>query len=231
MWTEIGLALKAGASGLWSILRALPWQVYAAVAVLLGCWALHAHGVNAGDRAARAELAPLLAQAHADAATRLQQAADAEGRAAALEAGLSGCIGARATMDTITSAVLTQREQQRAAAVRALNTTRKELANAYAASSADACAAQPVPAAVVGVLDFAAFGQAGADTYAVDQDPGAGVYPGAFDADRAYTGAAAPGAYFTAYEDLAAWIAYGWAPALQACNADKASIAGLRAEP
>lgn len=230
MLTGLWLALRAAAGGLWSVLRALPWQVYAVVAVLLAGWALHEHGVNAGDRAARAELAPVLAQAREDAATRLQQAADAEGRAAALEAGLSRCVGARVAMDTITSAVLAQREQQRAAAVRTLNTTRKELANAYAAH-ADACAAQPVPAAVVGVLDFAAFGEAGAHTYPADRDSGAGVYPGAFDADRAYAYPAAPGAYFTAYEDLAAWIAYGWAPALQACNADKASIAKLRSEP
>ena len=59
-------------------------------------------------------------------------------------------------MDAITSAVLAQREQQRAAAVRALTLTRKELANAYASSN-DRCAAEPVPADVVRVLDLAAY--------------------------------------------------------------------------
>lgn len=228
MWTAIGLALKAFASGVWALLRALPCWVYALLlAIALQVWALAAVR-SAGDAAARRELAPLLMQAHADAATRYMQAADAEGRALALDAGLQQCIGARVAMDAITSAVLTQREQQRAAAVRALTLTRKELANAYASSN-DRCAAEPVPADVVRVLDLAAFGQAGAHTYPVSGDPGAGLYLGAFDADRTYRDTAPPSAY-SAYSDLSAWIAYGWAPALQACNADKASIASLRSD-
>jgi hypothetical protein len=191
MWTAIGLALKAAAGGIWSALRALPWQLYAVAAVLLAGWALNAHGVNAGDRAARAELAPLLAQAHADAATRLQQAADALGEAQAARAGLDACIAARDNMATITGAVLGQRTRAAAQAQRELAATRQELSHAYS-QSPDGCAGQPVPAGVLGVLDDAAARAAGSDAHADRERAGPAVRAGAGRADDADACAAAP---------------------------------------
>lgn len=222
MWTLI----KAAAGGAWSLLRAVPAGVYAALLVMGLLVYVHradlAEARAQADAAARAELAPqLVAQQRA--------AADAQGQVLALDAGLQQCIGARYQFGLITSAVLTQREQQRATAIAVLTTTRQELANAYS-QSADGCAGQPVPAVVVGVLDAAAFGPGQAHTYAVDYGPGAAAGAGAGFADSAHAGAGQAGAY-TAYADLSAWIAEGWAPALQACNADKAAIAALRPQP
>lgn len=186
MW----LIAKALLGDAWSFLRAMPWQVYAVLAVaLLQVWALSA-ARSAGDRAARAELAPLLMQAHADAAVRLQQAADAEGKASALDAGLQACIGERNNMATITSAVLAQRTRAAAQAQRDLNATRQELSNAYSLA-ADACAAQPVPARVLSVLDAAARA-AGPDTDADDQRTGAAVRAGSGRAHGADACADAP---------------------------------------
>lgn len=186
MWV-IAKALLGGA---WSFMRSLPWWLYAVLAVaLLQVWALSA-AKSAGDRAARAELAPLLMQAHADAAVRLQQAADAEGKALALDAELQACIGERNNIATITSAVLAQRTRAAAQAQRDLNATRQELSNAYSLA-ADACAAQPVPARVLSVLDAAARA-AGPDTDADDQRAGAAVRAGAGRADGRDACAATP---------------------------------------
>lgn len=231
MWTAITLALKAAASGAWSILRALPWWLYLLVlAIALQLWALAA-AHSAGDRTARAELAPVLMQAHADVATRLQQAADAEGRALAYKDGLNSCIGARASVDLLTGAVLAQREKARAAAVVARITIRQELDNVYE-TIADRCANYPVPAAVLRVLDTAAFGKPLGVTNPGGGDTSTTVHAGARDA---YAGDANPSpagaAYSTTYGSLSVWIADGWAPALQACNADKSAIAALRNEP
>jgi hypothetical protein len=188
MWvlTLIWGAIKALGLGMLGLARAIPikaWLVIGVVAALaVGQYIALAHARRAGDRAARAELAPLLMRAHADAAVRYQQAADAEGRSIAYEAGLNRCIGERNDMATITSAVLTQRDRARAEAQRALNATRQELAHAYA-QSVDSCAAVDVPGPVLGVLDAAA-AQAGADTDAERGGPRAAVRARAEDADR-----------------------------------------------
>lgn len=218
-----------------ALLRALPWWLYVAAIVLFVGWRWHDNAVdNAradGDNAARRELAVPLMQAHALAAQHLAiasmyytQASQAEGRALALEDGLNRCVGARVQMDAITSAVLRGREQQRAAAVAALTATQMELSHAYASAS-DRCADQPVPDAVVRVLDVAAFGAPsapGAD--AGDRDSGAAVHASTVLVDGSDAGT---GPTHTTYRDLADWIASGWAAALSSCNADKASIAGL----
>lgn len=223
----ITTALRTLLGGAWSILRAIPWQVYVLALLAAAQILALSRARDHGDRAARAALAPLLAQAHADAATRLQQAADAEGRALALDAGLQQCIGTRTTMATLTSAVLAERERARAQAVRTLNTTRQELAHAYD-STADRCADQPVPDAVLRVLDLAAFGQAQPDTHADHQHAGPAAGAGTTGADRAD---ADPSPARTRYRELASWIADGWAPSLHSCNADKASIRALEPTP
>lgn len=245
MWAAAGLVLKALASGAWKVLRALPWWLYVAAVVLLAGYRWHANAVTSaahsaglaayaeGDQSARRELAILLAQAHASAAEQMAraetyytQASNAEGKARALEAGLNRCIGTRTAMDVITSAVLRGREQQRAAAVVALTATQRELSDAYA-STADRCADQPVPAAVIRVLDAAAFGAPGATgTDAGGGDPGAEVRARTVSADGSDPGAAEAG---TTYRDLPDWI-IGWAGALSACNADKVSISNLRTD-
>lgn len=198
MWTA---ALKAAASGAWAVLRSLPWQAYALLAALLIGWYLHASGARAGDRAARAELAPLLAQAHADAAIRLQQAADALGEAQAMRAGLDACIAARDNMATITSAVLAQRTRAAAQAQRELAATRQELSHAYT-QSADDCAAQPVPVSVLSVLDDAAARAAGPDTHPGSERAGPAVRAGAGRAHDADTCAAAPWLDLARYDRL-----------------------------
>lgn len=229
MWTLI----NAFAGGAWSLLRAIPLGAYAWLLVLaLAVWAQVAalsHARAAGAAAVRAELQPQLSEARKQLAAAHQFAADAQGQALALDAGLQQCIGTRTQFALVTSAVINQREQQRVAAVAALTTTREELHRAYA-SAADGCAGQPVPVAVVGVLDAAAFGPGNSYTYAVGQCSGAATGAGAGRADSAHACPATAGAY-TAYADLSTWIAEGWAPALAACNADKSAIAALRVEP
>lgn len=179
MWL---LGLKAAASGAWKILRSMPWWTYLAAAVLLITWRWHAGVVRdaraEADQDARRSLAPVLMQAHADAATRLQQAADAEGRAAAFEHGLNQCIGERTKLATITSAVLAERKRAEADAQRKLNAARQELHHAYSIA-ADNCAAQPVPAGVLGVLDDAASRASGSDANADGERAGPAVRPSA----------------------------------------------------
>jgi hypothetical protein len=232
MWTF----LKA----LWAIARGVPLWVWLVVAAALWARNWHNDAVDAayaaGDNAARRELSVPLMKAHAAAARNLAdmsqyytQASIAEGRAVEFERGLNRCIGARVQMDVITSAVLRGREQQRAAAVSALNQTRQELSDAYAAAS-DRCADQPVPDAVVRLLDIAAFGaEAGAaGNDGAHRDPGAGLHARTYRADETDAGTGPTG---TTYRDLPDWIVTGWAPALDACNKDKASIANLKATP
>lgn len=229
--------LRALLGGAWTVLRAIPLQVYVAAAVALWAWHWHAsavadaraQGYTAGDTAARQALAVPLMRAHAAAAVRYTQAADAEGRAKAFEQGLNRCIGTRAAMDTLTRAILGERERARAQVERTLTSTRLELAHAYELS-ADRCADQPVPGAVVRLLDLAAFGQASADANAIGAGASAAAGASAGRTDDANPGAGTAGAY-TAYADLARWIAEGWAPALDACNADKAAIRALRTRP
>lgn len=237
MWV-IAKALLGGA---WSFMRALPWWLYVAAIVLFAGWRWHVGAVDAayaaGDNAARRELSVPLMQAHAaaarnlaDMATYYTQASAAEGRALVLDDGLKRCIGTRTSMDFLTSAVLRGREQQRLAAVAALTATQRELSDAYA-STADQCADQPVPDAVIRVLDAAAFGApapAGAGSAdAGGGDTGAAVRARTISADG--SDPSAPEAR-TAYRDLPDWIAAGWAAALSSCNADKAAIANLHDE-
>jgi hypothetical protein len=231
MWTF----LKA----VWAIAKGVPLWVWLVVAAALWARNWHNDAVDAayaaGDNAARRELSVPLMKAHAAAARNLAdmsqyytQASIAEGKALEFERGLNRCIGARVQMDVITSAVLRGREQQRVAAVTALTQTRKELSDAYASAS-DRCAAEPVPQSVVRLLDIAAFGaeaRAGSAD-AASGNPGAGVHTRTYRADQADAGT---GQAYTANADLALWIIEGWAPALQACNDDKAAIANLRAE-
>lgn len=231
MW----LIAKALLGGVWSILRSLPWWLYVAAVVLLLGWTWHAGEVRtakaAGDSAARRELAVPLMQAHALAAEQMAraetyytQAGQAEGRALEFERGLNRCIGARTSMDVITSAVLRGREQQRAAAVLALTATQQELSDAYA-QTADRCADQPVPDAVVRVLDTAAFGAPGSAGPAAGRgDPGSAVRARTVSADGSDPASPEAG---TTYRDLPDWIV-GWAGALTSCNADKAGYAALR---
>lgn len=192
--------------GLWRIARALPWWLYAVAIVLFLAWRWHAGAVNdahtAGDQAARRELAPMLMQLHADLAVRYIQAADAEGRALTYEAGLNACIGERTSMATITSAVLAQHQRSQAQAQRELNATRQELANAYD-SNADGCAAQPVPAAVLSVLD-AATGQASTDTHSGDPSARAAVRADPQRADSAHACTEAHWLDLPAYDRLGA---------------------------
>jgi hypothetical protein len=150
--------IKALLGGALAILRAIPYQVYLLLLAVAMLWWAYSAIYARGDAAARRELAPMLAQAHADAATRMQQAADAEGRALAYERAVNACVGEKASMATITSAVLAQRDRAAAQTQRTLNATRQELANAYSRSP-DSCADSAVPAAVLSVLDAAA-GQA-----------------------------------------------------------------------
>jgi hypothetical protein len=232
MWA-IAKALFGGA---WAFLRMLPWWLYLAAVVVFVGWRWHSGAVDAayaeGGTAARQELSIPLMQAHALAAEHLaiasvyyQQASDAEGRALAFERGLNRCIGTRVAMDTITSAVLRMREQQRAAAVQQLSHTQQELSHAYDAS-ADRCADQPVPAAVVRVLDAAAFGAPSATGPNADSGrAGAAVRAHSVVVDGSDPESVATG---TTYRDLAGWIAEGWAGALRSCNSDKAGIASLR---
>ena len=225
--------------GAWALAKGVPLWIWLGAAAALWAWSWHDDAVDAayaaGDSAARRELSVPLMQAHAAAARNLAdmsayytQASLAEGRAQGFERGLNRCIGARVQMDVITSAVLRGREQQRAAAVAALTQSREELSRAYASAS-DRCAAEPVPQSVVRLLDIAAFGAearaAGAD--ASGGDPGTGFHARTF---LAYGADAGTAPAYTANADLALWIIEGWAPALDACNADKAAIANLRIE-
>lgn len=243
MWAAIGLACKFVASGAWRVMRSMPWWFYAlaVVAIVSARWHVgevreaRAAGYAAGDADARRKLAVPLMQAHADAARNLAdmsayytQASQAEGRALEFERGLNRCIGTRTSMDLLTSAVLRGREQQRVAAVAALTATQRELSDAYA-TTADRCADQPVPDPVIRVLDAAAFGPAsgtsGADSGSRDTGPAVRARTVIVDGSDAGTGPTG-----TTYRDLAGWVAEGWAPALDACNADKAAIANLRIE-
>lgn len=153
------LIAKAMFGGIWTFLRSLPWQVYAVIAAVGLVWFAAVTAISVGDKRARAELAPLLMQAHADAATRLQQAMDAEGRSEALAKGLNDCVGAKTQIEKDTATAILDRDKRRAAAERALTATRKELNDAYA-KSADACAGQSVPDDVLRLLD----GQTEADS-------------------------------------------------------------------
>lgn len=150
--TAILLLLRAMFGGIWTFLRSLPWQVYAFMAAVGLVWFAAVTAISVGDNRARAELAPLLAKAHADAATRLQQAMDAEGRSEALAKGLNDCVGAKAQIEKDAATAILDRDKRRAAAERALTATRKELNDAYA-KSADACAGQSVPDDVLRLLD------------------------------------------------------------------------------
>ncbi|MCQ4165130.1 hypothetical protein [Tahibacter harae] len=223
----MGAMLGSLLGGTWRLLRAVPLPVYLAAAVALWAWHWHAGAVAdaraAGDISARQALSVSLMQAHAAAAVRYTQAADAEGRAQAFEQGLNRCIGTRTAMDTLTQAILGERERARAQAERALTSTQQELAHAYELS-ADRCADQPVPAAVIRVLDVAAFGQAGADANPVRAGAGAAVRARTVSADGTDPDSSSAG---TTYRDLAGWIGVGWAPALHSCNADKSGLADL----
>lgn len=169
------------------ILAAIPMRVYAmaciAALLIYGQYALVSHARTAGDTAARREIAPLLMQAQADAATRLAQASDALGKAKAFEDGLSACIGTRVLMDSITASTLAQRQAERQSAARALEQMRSKLANAYAIA-ADGCAGQPVPAGVLRLLDNLDAGEA--DTDAGSGRAGAEVRAGAAGPDHGY---------------------------------------------
>lgn len=143
---------KLGLGGIWGFLLSLPWQIYAALVAAVFVWVAWTVAISQGDKRARAELAPLLAQAHAAAATSLQQAMDAEGRSEALAKGLNDCVGAKAKVEEDTALAILDRDKRRIAAERALTATRKELNDAYA-KSADACAGQSVPDDVLRLLD------------------------------------------------------------------------------
>lgn len=152
IWAIVRTFLGGFLGGVWTLLRSLPWQLYAALIAIAIVWVSWMAAVSVGDKRARADLAPLLAQAHADAATRLQQAMDAEGRSEALAKGLNDCVGAKAQIEKDTATAILDRDKRRAAAERALTATRKELNDAYA-KSADACAGQSVPDDVLRLLD------------------------------------------------------------------------------
>lgn len=191
-WIGIWAAVKLFASGVWSFLRSLPWWVYAILAFVILQWIVIGMARSAGDKAARAEMAPLLMQAHADAAQNLQKWADAEGRSQAFAKGLNDCVGAKAKIEEDTANAILDRDKRRAAAERALTKIRKELNDAYA-KNADACAAQSVPDDVLRLLD--AEGEADADSGR--GGAGAAFRPGAGNPHQADAGAGAPRDYLS----------------------------------
>lgn len=212
----------------------VPWKVWLVVAIVVAAWFWHASAVRAaraaGEATGRAAVQVLLDKANDDVVAARAElldawtaAADADGRDIAHAAALDRCIGTRAYMDTITRATLAHRESQRAAAVLALSAARQELDHAYATAN-DRCADQPVPDAVVRLLDVAAFGPPGPDAHADGRGEGAAAGARVVSVDG--TDPDSPAAR-TTYRDLAGWIGSGWAPALNSCNADKAAISEL----
>lgn len=237
IWVVVRAFLGGTFKALAGLASKVPARVWIGIAITVVAYLYHvsalrderAEGVVAGKALMQEALdgvAGDLIAARAELLDAWTAAADAEGRDIAHLDALNQCIGERQRMDDITRAALARREQQRAAAVHALNLARQELDHAYA-TTADRCALQPVPDAVVRVLDLAAFGPSGSDANADDRsaDPAAGARTVRADGADAGTGPTG-----TTYRDLAGWIADGWAPALASCNRDKAAIAELKPE-
>jgi hypothetical protein len=221
-----------------ALLAKVPWKVWVVLAIVVAAWLWHASEVRAtraaGEAAGRAAVQVLLDKANNDVVDARAElldawtaAADAEGRDIAHAAALDRCIGTRQLMDTITRATLAHRESQRAAAVLALSAARQELDHAYATAN-DRCADQPVPDAVVRLLDVAAFGPPGPDAHADGRSAGAAAGARVVAVDGTDPDSAEAR---TTYRDLAGWIGSGWAPALSSCNADKAAIRDLVPPP
>ncbi len=209
MWfgllTGARLLLGGWLKALWEFVSKIPWQVVVGIVASLLLYLAYSHQIHAAHDAGVAEANKKsdveIGKLKAELFDAWTAAADAEGRDQAHATGLSQCIGARVTMDLLTSSVLAQREQERATTARALSRTRQELANAYA-STADRCAAQPVPDAVVRVLDAAAFGPP--DQNADGAGGGAEVRSRVAPVDGADSDTSTAG---TTYQDLAVRVA------------------------
>lgn len=156
------LAIKGFFSGALKSLVALaaqvPLKVWVAVGIAVVAWTWHGSAMRtARAEAATAAVAKMKPQLDATKAELLDAwtaAADAEGRDIVHAAGLSACVGTRMEMTRITTATVAHREQKRAEASKAVETAKRDLSNAYL-QSPDRCAAEPIPADVLRVLDAA----------------------------------------------------------------------------